>query len=69
MDIDFILNIINQMGSGETHKLWLYSLLDILNNTCIIRYCRSLIMTKRIVMLSMIWVCPVCLDLTADNWL
>ena len=33
MDIDFILNIINKMGSGETHKLWLYSLLDILNNT------------------------------------
>ena len=24
MDIDFILNIINKMGSGETHKSWLY---------------------------------------------
>ena len=23
MDIDFILNIINKMGSGETHRLWL----------------------------------------------
>ena len=38
MNTDFILNIINKMGSGETLTLWFYIfLLDILNNTYIIK--------------------------------
>ena len=37
MDIDFILNIINKMGSGEHIHYGYIVLLDILNNTCIIK--------------------------------